>query len=74
MGMNKLATILRIATALLFQTNAEAWNGAGHQVIAAAAYRQLPPNMQMKVTEIPNTALQTAAAEPAKRLLPKVGK
>ena len=50
--MNKLATILCISTALLFSPNAKAWSGAGHQVIAAEAYRQLPPALQKKVTEI----------------------
>ena len=50
--MNKLATILCISTALLFSPPAQAWSGAGHQVIAAEAYRQLPPNLQKKVTEI----------------------
>ena len=38
--------------ALLFHINAEAWSGAGHQVVAAEAYRQLPPPLQKKVTEI----------------------
>jgi hypothetical protein len=50
--MKKLATILWISTALLFHINAEAWSGAGHEVIAAEAYRQLPPALQKKVTEI----------------------
>jgi hypothetical protein len=50
--VNKLATILYIFTALLFPPPAQAWSGAGHQVIAAQAYHQLPPNLQKKVTEI----------------------
>jgi hypothetical protein len=50
--MKRLATILCISTALLFSPNAQAWSGAGHQVIAAEAYRQLSPNLQKKVTEI----------------------
>jgi hypothetical protein len=50
--VNKLATILCISTALVFHPNAKAWSGAGHQVIAAEAYRQLPPALQKKVTEI----------------------
>ena len=37
---------------LLSQLNAQAWSGAGHQVIAAAAYRQLSPATKAKVTEI----------------------
>jgi hypothetical protein len=44
--------MLCISTALLFHPNAQAWSGAGHQVIAAEAYRQLPPPLQKKVTEI----------------------
>ena len=50
--MNKLATILRIFTAFLFSPNAKAWSGAGHQVIAAEAYRQISPALQKKATEI----------------------
>jgi hypothetical protein len=50
--VNKLATILCIFTALLFHSDAKAWSSAGHQVIAAEAYRQLSPNLQKKVTEI----------------------
>jgi hypothetical protein len=50
--MNKLVIILCISTVLLFHPNAKAWSGAGHQVIAAGAYRQLSPNLQKKVTEI----------------------
>jgi hypothetical protein len=50
--VNKLATILYISTALLFHPNAKAWSGAGHQVIAAEAYRQLSPPLEKKVTEI----------------------
>jgi hypothetical protein len=50
--MNKLATVLCISTAVLFLPNAKAWSGAGHQVIAAEAYRQLPPALKTKVTEI----------------------
>jgi hypothetical protein len=50
--VNKLATILCISTALLFPPTAQAWSGAGHQVIAAEAYCQLPSPLQKKVTEI----------------------
>jgi len=50
--MKNLTKLLCISTALLFHPNAKAWSGAGHQVIAAEAYRQLPPNLQKKVTEI----------------------
>jgi hypothetical protein len=50
--MNKLATIFCISTAWLFSSNAQAWSGAGHQVFAAEAYRQLPSNLQKKVAEI----------------------
>jgi hypothetical protein len=38
---------------LLFATqNTQAWSGAGHQVIAAEAYRQLTPDQQKKVNQI----------------------
>ena len=51
--MNKLATILSITTVLLFLPYAKAWSGgAGHQVIAAEAYRQLSPALKNKVAEI----------------------
>jgi hypothetical protein len=50
--VNKLATIVWISTALLFHPNAKAWSGAGHQVIAAEAYRQLSSALQKKATEI----------------------
>ena len=51
--MNKLATILCILLALLFWApSAQAWSGAGHQVIAAEAYRQLSPALKAKVNEI----------------------
>ena len=48
---NKLETFLCLSTALLYHPNAKAWSGAGHHVIAAEAYRQLPPAIQNKVTE-----------------------
>ena len=41
-----------VALSLFFAPSAKAWSGAGHQVIAAEAYRQLSPNLQKKVTEI----------------------
>ena len=47
--MTKLGFALALAF-LIF--HAKAWSGAGHQVIAAEAYRQLPPALQKKVTEI----------------------
>ena len=50
--MKNLTKLLCISTALLLRPNAQAWSGAGHQVIAAEAYRQLPPPLQEKVTEI----------------------
>jgi hypothetical protein len=50
--VNKLATILCTLIASLFQPNTKAWSRAGHQVIAAEAYRQLSPPLQKKVTEI----------------------
>lgn len=50
--MKHLVMILYISTILLFSPIAKAWSGAGHQVIAAEAYRQLPPDLKTKVTEI----------------------
>ena len=51
--MNKLATLLSISLALLLlPPTAQAWSGAGHQVIAAEAYRQLTPALKAKVAEI----------------------
>jgi hypothetical protein len=44
--MKNPATILCIFTALLFHPNAKAWSGAGHQVIAPEAYRQLSPDLR----------------------------
>jgi hypothetical protein len=34
------------------EPNTKAWSGAGHQVIAAEAYRQLSPAIKTKVAEI----------------------
>ena len=50
--MNKLAPILCISTVMLFSPTEKAWSGAGHQAIAAEAYRQLSPALQKKVTEM----------------------
>ena len=50
--MNKLAIILVIFAAWLFSPTANAWSGAGHQVIAAEAYHQLSPTLKKKATEI----------------------
>ena len=37
---------------LLLQINAQAWNGAGHQVIAAEAQRQLSRDLEVKETAL----------------------
>ena len=37
---------------ILSASNACAWSGAGHEVIAATAYRQLSPKLKAKVTKI----------------------
>ena len=50
--MNKLAIILVIVAAWLCSPTANAWSGAGHQVIAAEAYQQLSPTLKKKATEI----------------------
>jgi S1/P1 Nuclease len=41
-----------LAAALLSKSIALAWNGHGHMVVAAEAYRELSPEMQQKVSEI----------------------
>ena len=49
--MKNLTVILFLALVFVAQ-NTQAWSGAGHQVIAAEAYRQLSPALQAKVAEI----------------------
>jgi hypothetical protein len=44
-----VCTVLGI---LVSGTSASAWSGAGHQVIAAAAWRELPAETKAKVTEL----------------------
>lgn len=44
--------LLGLALALWPGMRAAAWSGAGHQVIAAEAYSQLPAKFQRKVTEL----------------------
>ena len=41
-----------VALFLLSSVRAPAWSSAGHQVIAAEAYRQLPPALKAKANEI----------------------
>lgn len=48
--MKKLGSTLFLAL-LPLHFSALAWSGAGHQVIAAEAYRQLPPDLKKKVSE-----------------------
>jgi hypothetical protein len=51
--IKNLAIILSVSLSSLFlHTNAKAWSGAGHQVLAAEAYRQLSADLKKKVTEI----------------------
>ena len=49
--MKNLTAILLLAL-LFVARSTQAWSGAGHQVIAAEAYRQLSPALKAKVTEI----------------------
>jgi hypothetical protein len=49
--MKFLTATLFLALLFVAQTT-QAWSFAGHQVIAAEAYRQLPPALKAKVTEI----------------------
>jgi len=50
----KTITTLLLALGLLFlpRFSALAWIGAGHQVIAAEAYRQLSRDLKVKVTAL----------------------
>ena len=50
--MKILMPVLCFVALLLSRSSAQAWSGAGHQVIAAEAYRQLPSTLQKKVSEI----------------------
>jgi hypothetical protein len=49
--MKNLTAILFLVL-LFVAPSTQAWNGAGHQVIAAEAYRQLSPALKAKVTGI----------------------
>lgn len=46
-----IMTLCLSLTLLLPHPLALAWSGAGHQVIAAAAYRQLPPELQNQLAQ-----------------------
>jgi len=48
----KNLTIIVFLTLLFVAQSTQAWSGAGHQVIAAEAYRQLSPGLKAKVTAI----------------------
>ena len=51
--MNEMTTSLWVMAALLLSHLAAcAWSGAGHQVIAAEAYRELSPALQKKVVQL----------------------
>src|ERR1043166_5392275 len=51
--MKKCAAIFCVSLAfLLFRLNVFAWSAAGHQVIAAEAYRELSTDLKQKVTEL----------------------
>lgn len=49
--MKSLTAIVFLAVLFIAQ-NTQAWSGAGHQVIAAEASRQLSPALKQKATEI----------------------
>src|SRR5664279_3929000 len=49
--MKNLTAIISLALLFVAQ-NIQAWSGAGHQVIAAEAYRQLSTPLESKLTEI----------------------
>jgi hypothetical protein len=47
-----IALICAIAGFIFFQPNVFAWDGAGHMVIAAEAFRQLPPELKAQAIEV----------------------
>ena len=49
--MTKLTRLCTLLALLLVHTSARGWSTAGHQVIAAEAYRQLSHSLQKKATE-----------------------
>jgi hypothetical protein len=52
-GMEAMTTLCReVAVLLLLPMIAQAWSGAGHQVIAAEAYRELSPALQQTVVQL----------------------
>ena len=46
------SVVLAVAALFLAGLRADAWSGAGHQVIAAEAYRALSPALQKKVVQV----------------------
>ena len=53
LGMKEMTAICRAAIALwLVPLAAQAWSAAGHQVIAAEAYRELTPDLQKKALQL----------------------
>ena len=49
---NVTAALWSALVLLLADATAQAWSGAGHQVIAAEAYRELAPSLQKKVVQL----------------------
>ena len=47
--MSKLFTTLALLVCLLLPTTALAWDGEGHMVVAAIAYKRLTPATRAKV-------------------------
>jgi len=75
--VNKLTTILCISTAMLFPPTAQGWSGAGHQVIAAEAYRQLSPaaeELPKGYTKAAKMVAEKQAALAGYRLAEEMGK
>lgn len=50
--MRKPLSLIFIACAFLIPNFARAWGGAGHMLIAAEAYRQLPPQLKAQVFDV----------------------
>ena len=50
--MNRLTLFSAVFVFVACETSSFAWSSAGHQVIAAEAYRELSPELKGKITEI----------------------
>jgi len=60
----KNLTAIAFLVALCVAHNTQAWSGAGHQVIAAEAYRQFSPALKAEVTGAADLRVQANRARP----------